>query len=926
VHDASAVRSGPVIGATLAAIALALVAQHLTAHSPYGATGWALFALAAAIMAAAGRGVVWDRTCPTAPSRTTVGMLARIASGVAAGVAAVGATVVSAIDRWPLLALLLWVLGFALATLAMRGWIITAPRRADVPWARRETVALVAVGLLAAVLRTIWLDALPRYYFGDESRVGAFLRETYDAGIPNPFTMGWNTWPLVGLSLQGVFAPLLGLRTATLRLSSALMGTLAVPVTYALARRLYRPRVALCAAVLLAICRTAIDFSRLGTCHAQVMLIEPLAFYWWWRAVDSGRASSYLWAGIGLGLCLFTYNAGQSAPVLWLGWLLLAGVCGPRMVRAYGTGVAVVLVGFLLATLPYLFCVTDHGLFADNWGQFTVMARNRQSLGQAVELWHTRGLAEAANFLGRQTSLTWLGFTVLPAGAYGMGYRGGGMLDHVTAALFILGLAISLPQLHRGRAAFVPYWWIFTTVVGGVLTLDPPAVVRLVGVLPALAILAALPLDALVAAFEGRRSARVGIVLTAALIAAATWDNWRTYFVEFAAAPVDDTSELARRVQQLPPEVPVFLIGSEHFLHFRGGVNLELFPFEFPGRRLVDVPEPAHTFPLRERFATTPVIVLSPSQASLVGYIRSLYPNTRVTDVTWPNGRLLFRMLEIQPTDVDRHAGLEMHAYGDNDQLLEHRVTDPFDGALVPPATCRRLTWTGSVYWPTGETAFLTLSSAEPVQIRLANQTLEHEQPGVSQFRVREALGWVPLTLAFASCRPTNLTLAVTDPTITRFLTRWDLRPTAIREGLTARYERQGQPLLQATDPQINALAVEELFPSGEPAPLVNMPFSVTWKGVLHVPDTGRYEFKVEASGPYSVRLDGERLFQETVVNPENPTSSRAARELGAGDHALLAQWDSTPQAHTSRRIFQLFWKPPSDDWELIPPSAFSPE
>ena len=54
--------------------------------------------------------------------------------------------------------------------------------------------------------------------------------------------MGWNTWPVIGLSLQGLFAPLFGLHIWTLRLSSALIGTLGVLVTYLLARELFAPR------------------------------------------------------------------------------------------------------------------------------------------------------------------------------------------------------------------------------------------------------------------------------------------------------------------------------------------------------------------------------------------------------------------------------------------------------------------------------------------------------------------------------------------------------------------------------------------------------------------------------------------------------------------------------------------------------------
>jgi 4-amino-4-deoxy-L-arabinose transferase-like glycosyltransferase len=101
---------------------------------------------------------------------------------------------------------------------------------------------VVAIVALAAIARFAWIDALPRAYFGDEPRVEMYLYNAYRYGLPNFFSMGWNTWPVVGLSLQGLFGPLFGIHIWTLRLSSALMGTLGVLATYLLARELYRKK------------------------------------------------------------------------------------------------------------------------------------------------------------------------------------------------------------------------------------------------------------------------------------------------------------------------------------------------------------------------------------------------------------------------------------------------------------------------------------------------------------------------------------------------------------------------------------------------------------------------------------------------------------------------------------------------------------
>ena len=51
------------------------------------------------------------------------------------------------------------------------------------------------------------------------------------------------------------------------------------------------------------------------------------------------------------------------------------------------------------------------------------------------------------------------------------------------------------------------------------------------------------------------------------LLLFASWINWRTYFVEFPSGPIDDTSELARRVDELPADTQGWLLGAEHPLH-----------------------------------------------------------------------------------------------------------------------------------------------------------------------------------------------------------------------------------------------------------------------------------------------------------------------------------------------------------------------
>jgi len=826
------------------------------------------------------------------------------------------------------LTLVLWASAFATGALALRGWVISPPRLATLRWSRREIAAVLATILLGAAARVIWVGSIPRFYFADEARLAWSLVQTYRVAVPNFFTMGWNGWPWIGISLQGLFGPLLGATTTNLRLSSALVGTLAIGATYLLARELFNPRVAVLAALLFALCRTAVDFSRLGVCHAQLMFYETFAFFWWWRGVNRGRAASYWWAGVGLGLCLLTYNAGDLVPPLWLGWLALSLVFVPRSGRAYWRAAIITAAGLLAVAYPWLDHITDHLTFGATWDHWTIIARGRQTLSLALDAWRTNGLSAAAAILSRQAWLTWLGFGVLPSGGYReLGYRGGGMLDDVTAALFVIGLAMSLPGRRRAREGFVLYWWIATAIVGGVMTIDAPATVRLVGLLPALALLAAIPLDKLLRAGAGTRArSATAAALVAALLASVAWANWQTYFVAFANAPyADDQSAAGRRIERLPSGSTVFLLGSHDFLNFFN----ELFHFNYPGRRLQDVADPAHLLPLHEPVTFPLAVILGPSQVTLASYARTLYPHTEINDdIFTPENRLRFRELRLTPEDVAAQTGLQFTVYDSSNAVAAQGTGDPFASGVAVPSTGARREWRGRIYWPTDRPVTLAVQVKQRTEVRLADAPVAQVNPPASNVTLTLPRGWQSLSITEPASGERALSMVLTYAGATRPVTAWDLNPNTAQEGLTAVYERDGQPLLRVIDPQLNAFAFTEepVFVGGN-APMVRLPFSATWSGALRITTPGTYRFEAQGTGTYSVRLDDADLVEaaQEPVGSYGDRVSSAERSLATGLHRIEARWTCNKPAQGLRRVFQLYWTPPGGERELVPPSSFVP-
>lgn len=900
------------------AVAAAIPAQVAVHTRPENAGAWAVLGAAALLaFAVAGRRIPLPAPVAQPPAHPP-GRWQRLAWGALAVAATVAATTLHTQRRLPLLALALWLLAALLGALATRRWALTPPGAAPAPpWRRSEQLALAAILVLAAAARVLWIDTLPRAIFGDEPRIAMWLRLAYAQGaIPEFFAMGWNTWPVIGLSLEGVFAPLLGgVSITALRLSSALMGTLGVLCTYLLARQLWGVRAALGAGVLFAIGRAAIDFSRLGIAHAQLFCLEPLAFWLLWRALDRGRALAWWGCGVATAWCLFSYNAGQLVPLLVAGWLVLAGLRRPARLRTHGAGALLLAAGLVVTILPYAYHVTDRFTFGPQWNEFTVMARNRQTLGRVVEAWQQGGAAPAGEILTRQVWRTWLGFGVLPDGGYAIGYRRGGMLDDVSAALFVLGLAMTLRRLGRGRDGFVAYWWLATVFAGGILTVGPPAAVRMVGLLPALALLAALPLEWLVVTGGRTWRRQAGACVGALLVIAAATQVWRTYFVELPQLDADVSSELARRLWVRPADDRALLIGPEHHL----ALDQELFRIELPGRTR-DVMDVRHTLPLREP-ATT--LVLGPTQVTQAAYLARLYPGATISDYQ-PSGATapFFRLVTLPPGAAEARTGLTLRAEWPDGAQEGEAPVDPFAALPSEVAAAPRRVWSGAMHWPDDVEQVVTVEAAQPTTVQLGDAPPLHADAGTpAQVVLTLPRGWQSLRIEeTAAAAPRALRIIVADSRGARPLTRWDLRPDSDRHGLSARYETPSG-IVRALDPQLNDFLIEQR----DRAERIRTPFRATWRGALRVTVPGTYEFHAIGSGPYRIALDDAPLLDAPEVDPEQPWPTRTTRDLTPGLHPIIVEYDHPRLGHTTRRIFQLFWTPPGGERELVPPEAFVP-
>lgn len=386
--------------------------------------------------------------------------------------------------------------------------------------------------LLAAWLRLWQLQAIPPGFWFDESLNALEVTRMLRTGA-------WPIFIMEGQGREVLFYYLLALAmwglggaVYVVRLVPALLGILSIPLMYrwtlAVCDQDRRARwLALLAAAGLAVSLWAVVMNRVGYRANTLLPVWLATGYFFWRGWQTGRWGYYLAAGLGLGLCQYTYLAGRLAPLVFVVFYIVQRLVGPAgqrdRLRRAGPGLLLMLVTAGLVFLPLLLFFTGHPeLFWERGGDVAVKlddsgwpAFGRQALA-AVRVFIDGGDPNWRHHL--------------------VGRPG---LDLFTRIGFWLGLAVA------GRYFYRPaYTFLLATlaVMGLPALLSEPAfhTLRLSGLLPACYTLAGLGWLALAGRLPwlARRSDRArGLAVLAALLLFSGIGTGYDYFYRWARQP-----------------------------------------------------------------------------------------------------------------------------------------------------------------------------------------------------------------------------------------------------------------------------------------------------------------------------------------------------------------------------------------------------
>ena len=447
---------------------------------------------------------------------------------------------------------------------------------------RRELLQVLGLTATAAALRFWKLGSVPKIINGDEGLIGMWAQDTtWASGIlTTPFSAMDGVGTFYLRVMNTVFG-LIGPTQFSLRLLPAIAGTLAIPATYLLARRLFSPRTALIAAALLTLSHVHIHFSRtVAVSYIYTTLFVPLALYFLLSGLERRSPLRMILSVLMVGLHINTYVDGW----VWLVLLFLLLASWAIIDRGLFRGNAVPLAMFAVALVVIISPMVI-------WG---VLFPAEFSSRMAVDGTFTSGWLETeAALTGKHQALV-LGELFLAAlgtftqrpfiDFYGVGVP---TLDKLTGIFWTFGLALALWQTFNRRVIVLNGWFWGGVVALGVTTVPPSTYhYRLLVVLPAAMIMAAHACDTLLRRVEREReqslpnlsAAQLGSLqkgLAVVALAFIAYSNLTTYFGVFAGACKYETIEtrqaglLGRYLHGLPRETDVFVLPQEH--GFRAG-------------------------------------------------------------------------------------------------------------------------------------------------------------------------------------------------------------------------------------------------------------------------------------------------------------------------------------------------------------------
>lgn len=780
------------------------------------------------------------------------------------------------------------------------------PRRAVLFW-------LLLILAVAALFRLYLFDSLPRGVWYDEAEHGIQALRILQSAEFRPIFEGAINGPAHYLYLVAGAFELFGVSVQSIRAVNVLFGLLMVLAGYLVGRELFGDVIGLVVAGFFAVSSWAVTFSRFGMFASNTTpLFALLTIGFLLRAWRRESMADFAWAGLagGLGLCFYT-SFRLFVPVVavfalyTLFWARWRQGRWPSARFWYGAliGAAVAL----LVVAPLLvFAYKQPDIF---WARI-----------ENTSLFAGRTLSEAWPLLVENIRKHFLMFNWHgdPNGRHNL--PGAPMLDSITAALFVAGVAYSLRRILEPRYLLLLVW-VLISLLGGILSLDfeAPQALRANGAMAPVYLLAVIPLALLLRGWAltgGRYYPRLLYAPAGLLVAAVALLNWQTYFDrqanDFAVWNAYSTPETlaAEMIADLDPNVAAYVTS-----YFHGHPTMRFLAGDKAYGRI----ETTDQLPLILDSARPALFILNADGRAFYEEARRMYPQADIREVTpsVPGPPVLYTVL-LNPEDIASVQGLTARYFANSDWAGEPALVrrDPlldFDWRTAPPlAEPFSAEWDG------------ILRVADYGLHDFFLEAPAHAELYIGEQQVLSGTGVLSGTLTLAEGNhflrvraegaPGRFVLVwrtpAASPTVTPSSAFYVAPVTG--NGLLGRYFAndawRAPEAFSRIDPMLS------LYFHVIPLP---RPYTVEWSGKLAIPASGVYYFGLESIDESQLWIDEQPVVAATAPN----VYAEGMVTLDEGLHDIRIRYaDRTDHSHIN-----FYWTPPGGGRQIVPPEVLFP-
>jgi len=774
--------------------------------------------------------------------------------------------------------------------------------RALVPW-----IALAAILLLALALRLYHLDELPAGLWYDEADNLEQARVIRSAPGSTPVFVPSTNLPSLFLMSIAAVMEIAGISITTGRIVSVAFGLVGIVAVFLLARLALGPFLATIAAVLVAVMRWDINWSRIGMHGITVPLFAALAAYLTFRALRSDRLSDYGYAGAALGLGMWFYTPFRLFPLV-VGFILLHRLLVSRPgMRRLGARVLLMAATALIMAAPVVqSSVREPDQFFSRTratSVFSLMPWNEAiesmwvGLGKHALMFSHEGDANPRHNLPKKP-----------------------MLDFLSGTLMVLGLGVALSRWREPVMIALPVW-MFVMVLPGVITLpwEAPQSLRSIGVIPAVAMSITLALGAL---WWAGRSApwslvrRSTPVVVAAAVGVIAFANVNTYFgpqardPEVYAAFSTDETLMARHMAERQNAGDSLLVSRQF--------KFSLIASLLSGHLAVEVVRVPSDIPIGADGVGRGVSVyLEPREGSVYRLLRTYYPDGVFQEVRAPGGgKVLFYSAVISADQLRVRQGLNV-VVTQGDGVATKSVLETTEHTWFGRSDNQGpadVVWSGALHVKVPGEYRLVLDGNVNAQVVLDGRRLLWDERKAVVIEPAVGLHYIEVQ-ARVEVRPGQLRLLWQPP-------EGELAPigrdslfhgTVQPLGLVGRFFKDG-----AAEGRPDALRVTPAMDAFYYDPVVAEPYLAVWEGTLNVETAGDQRFLVNGAGDVRLFIGGELTARRP---PEAGVDEEGSMALGVGPVPITVEYRSLEPPSQ----FEVLWASPGRSLAPVPIERLAP-